>query len=209
MNLENVEDLLEHLFMNEEEGMRYQVEKVADGIAAEAEAKGYLTRAGKAMKLTPAGLDLAKKVVRRHRLAECLLHDVLVSGDQYDKDACSMEHLLNANLEERVCVLLGHPRECPHGRPIPEGECCRLAREAMVKEVVALCDLCPGQEGVVAYLKAESEGDMRKFLAMGLLPGTRLRLEQRFPAYVFALGHSRFVIDRELAQAVQVHLTQA
>src|SRR3954463_5105895 len=77
--------------------------------------------------LSESGAVRARGIVRRHRLAEVLfvqalgtnLHDAEIS-------ACEMEHMLSEPVVDRVCAFLGHPPACPHGKPVPSGECCRV-----------------------------------------------------------------------------------
>ncbi len=65
------------------------------------------------------------RVVRRHRLAERLLVDVLAIRNDVHEVGCKFEHLLLEEVEKSVCTLLGHPKVCPHGKEISPGECCR------------------------------------------------------------------------------------
>jgi DtxR family Mn-dependent transcriptional regulator len=156
--------------------------------------------------LTPEGLQAGEKVVRRHRLSECLLRDILqVPDDEAEEDACQFEHLLRPGLEDRVCTLLGHPQTCPHGRPIPRGDCCRTAERNQVNEVGPLCDGRSGQKGVVAYLSTRDNREIQKLMAMGILPGSDIHLIRLFPSYIFAIGHSQFTVDRNLAEKIFVH----
>lgn len=76
--------------------------------------------------LTPVGMDRARIVIRRHRLAERLFIDVLSIRDEHEveESACKFEHILSPEVTDSMCALLGHPTECPHGSPIPPGECC-------------------------------------------------------------------------------------
>ena len=60
----------------------------------------------------------------------------------------------------------------------------------------------PGTSGIVAYLEAENETVLNKFLAMGISPGISLTLEQRFPAYLIAVGETRFAFDYEMAEKI-------
>jgi Mn-dependent DtxR family transcriptional regulator len=78
---------------------------------------------------TPRGEERARSVIRRHRLAERLFMDVLALRDEssIEKNACTFEHILSPEVTDRICTFLGHPRTCPHGSPIPEGECCRTS----------------------------------------------------------------------------------
>jgi len=84
-----------------------------------------------AMAFTASGEERARSVIRRHRLAERLFRDVLALRDEgsIEKNACTFEHILSPEVTDRICTFLGHPRTCPHGSPIPEGECCRRADE--------------------------------------------------------------------------------
>src|SRR5665648_85942 len=68
--------------------------------------------------LTKSGQPDARNVVRRHRLAERLLVDVLNTKEAcIHKSACEFEHILHMGIDENVCTLLGHPKFCPHGKP--------------------------------------------------------------------------------------------
>ena len=64
------------------------------------------------IKLTQKGQDYARQLIRAHRLAERLLHDVL--GGDYESGACEFEHTVTPELVDSICILLGHPRACPH-----------------------------------------------------------------------------------------------
>ena len=86
--------------------------------------EGLVDYEDESVALTSPGLDEARKVVRRHRLAERLLIDVLDTDlNSVEEAACRFEHVLRSGVEESVCTLLGHPRVCPHGNPIPPGRC--------------------------------------------------------------------------------------
>ncbi len=201
-----VEELLEHLYVRETEAQpldpaRYPTESVEDACLA-----GHVERRDGDIRLTGSGLAAGRDMLRRHRLAESLLHDVLeVRSDDLDEDACEFEHVLRHGLDEKICALLGHPSMCPHGHPIPEGECCRRAKVDRIREVGPLCDGQVGQDGLVAYLNTRDNKEIQKLMAMGVLPGARIRLVRRFPSYVFELGYSQFTVDRHLAEKIHVH----
>ena len=75
--------------------------------------------------LTPVGSRRARDVVRRHRLAERLFKDTFAIEDSEARNqACKFEHIISPELDQRICSFLGHPKTCPHGNPIPPGECC-------------------------------------------------------------------------------------
>jgi len=75
--------------------------------------------------LTPRGRERASDLIRRHRLAELLFTDTLdLPEDRIEPNACVFEHVLSPEVTDSICKLLGHPRACPHGQPIPLGACC-------------------------------------------------------------------------------------
>ncbi len=166
---------------------------------------GLLQVANDAVTLTESGLRKAKDCVRRHRLAERLLSDVLDGTDeQIHAAGCKLEHGLHRGLEEKVCTMLGHPKTCPHGKPIPPGECCaRLEREPG-RLITPLAEMESGERGVIAYLHSEEISDLRKLMAIGALPGATVELKQRFPSYLIQIGNSQFGIDEEMARQVYV-----
>jgi ABC-type sulfate/molybdate transport systems ATPase subunit len=75
--------------------------------------------------LTRVGSQRARGVVRRHRLAERLFKDTFAVDDtEAHTQACRFEHIISPELDQRICTFLGHPKTCPHGNPIPPGDCC-------------------------------------------------------------------------------------
>jgi putative ABC transport system ATP-binding protein len=81
---------------------------------------------------TERGRQRAADIVRRHRLAECLFTESFgMENDlEVEQQACKFEHILSPEATQRICAFLGHPRSCPHGAPIPPGDCCRKQTEA-------------------------------------------------------------------------------
>lgn len=155
--------------------------------------------------LTDTGRAEAMGCIRRHRLAERLLVDVLaVKKPLVHETSCTFEHLLHKGLDESICTLLGHPRSCPHGRPIPEGRCCEEARHSAGTIMVPLSELDPSHRAVVAYLHTHDREALQKLIAMGLLPKTEVELVQKHPAFVLQIGKSQFALDDKLASYVVV-----
>jgi DtxR family transcriptional regulator, Mn-dependent transcriptional regulator len=85
------------------------------------EREGYLVvDADRVLRLTATGRDYATSMLRKHRLAEVLLVDVLkVPWPQVHEEACRLEHAISDSLEQHLVALLGDPGTCPHGSPIP------------------------------------------------------------------------------------------
>ncbi len=182
-------------------------EEEDEAALAELQDGGLATIADDQISLTPAGYAEARNTIRRHRLAERLLADLLETKASLIEDAaCKFEHALHEGIDERVCTLLGHPRACPHGRPIPPGACCQ-AHEAGVRLVSRLSEMDPGDEGEIAYVLTEEPDKLRTLMAMGILPGMQVRLVRHFPSYVFNVGHTQYAVDRQLADQIYVRLT--
>jgi len=78
---------------------------------------------------TAAGRQRAMDVIRRHRLAERLFTQTLQveNEEEIEQQACKFEHILSPEVTDKICSFLGHPQSCPHGSPIPAGECCERA----------------------------------------------------------------------------------
>ena len=154
------------------------------------------------------GLADGRDIIRRHRLGELLLTDVLdVRGkDLVHETACGFEHLLRKGIDDKICTVLGHPEFCPHGKPIPSGKCC-AKKGQQVRQVMALASIKPGQSGKVAYLHTKNSKELKKLMAMGLLPGTPIQVIQSFPSYVFKLGYTQFAVDKKIADEIFVKLS--
>jgi len=170
---------------------------------------GYISVADDQVILTDKGRPEATSVVRRHRLAERLLADVLGTRDTliYEK-ACKFEHLLDRGLDESICSLLGHPKVCPHGKPIPEGRCCQQEQTQAQRLISPLSQLAQGQKGKIAYLHAPESNKLQKLMAMGILPEAPISLIQSFPSYVFQVRQTQFAVDKEIADAIYVRLVR-
>jgi DtxR family transcriptional regulator, iron-dependent repressor len=128
---DTTEAYLESILAIEEEGvvpMRARlVERLGLSAAAVSETVGRLSEHGyvelhgdRSLHLTDKGRRLATTVVRRHRLAERLLVDVIgLEWEKVHREADRWEHAISADVEEKLVELLGDPATCPHGNPIP------------------------------------------------------------------------------------------
>lgn len=102
----------------------------------------------KGVRLTPEGLDFARRMKRRHRLAQTFLERLLGYTGDIEEAACRLEHAIDPELEATIDQLLGHPDETPAGEPIPrEG-----STVAPATDWVALAALSDGQSGTVEAL---------------------------------------------------------
>ena len=152
--------------------------------------------------LTPEGSTHAERLIRAHRIGERLIHDVM--GREFETGACELEHILNTEIVDGICTLLGHPRECPHGFPIPEGECCRVSARYVRQVIVPLSELKIGQSARVAYVYAHSDQQLHRLTSLQIRPGTIIKLHQVYPSYVIAVDGASIALDKEVARNINV-----
>jgi len=161
-------------------------------------------------RLEKAGRGRAREVIRRHRLAERLFVDVLeLEAEFLESNACSFEHAISREVAEQICTLLGHPSTCPHGLPIPPGDCCERFRTDAGPMVMPLARLPVGATGHIAYIATRSHARLDRLGALGIVPGAELRLHQRKPSYVVFVGETQFALDEETAREVYVRPPRA
>jgi DtxR family transcriptional regulator, Mn-dependent transcriptional regulator len=208
---EHAEEILEAMWIAiEEEGAAfYDPAKMQlpedDAACRELASKSLIELRHGMLYFRQEGREEGKKTIRRHRLAERLMMDVFnIKGDEGDNKACQFEHLLNEGVDTKLCTMLNHPATCPHGKPIPPGDCCAEARQQGDLGVVPLTEFRSGQEGEIAYIQTDDSKKMQKLMAMGVLPGNRIILAQSFPSYIFRVGFSEFAIDTALAREIFV-----
>jgi DtxR family Mn-dependent transcriptional regulator len=115
------------------------------------QAEGFVSLDGTTINLTTDGMRLAEQVVRRHRLAERLLTDILgLSWAEAHIEAGKWEHVISEPVERAINRLLDNPTTCPHGNPIP-------GSSYAPPELVALADLTVGAAFTVTRIPEELE----------------------------------------------------
>src|SRR5262249_34055794 len=128
------------------------------------ERDGYITRANdKTISFTPDGAEHAEGIVRRHRLIERFLTDVLgIPWDEVHEEAERLEHAMSPVPEERMLAAIGDARTCPHGHPIEAGR--RI-------QGVPLADVAAGARIRVLRFENEAEDLLHYLKDAGLEPG--------------------------------------
>jgi len=133
----------------------------------------------KVIHLTPKGHELAEDIVKRHRLAERFLCDVMGLGwAEAHEEAHRFEHAITPRLEARIFELAGNPTTCPHGSPIPG------TGAKVPKDLVPLSALTAGEEATVQFISEELEEDidLLRYLERGkVMPGSRIRMLEVAP----------------------------
>ncbi len=186
---ESIEEYLEAVYRLEREGPGVTTSGLASSLGvAPASVSGMLKKLAKdgfvqqvargEVKLTRAGLAIAVRVLRRHRLAERLLTDVLgMPWDQVHAEACMLEHAISDRVEERLVALLREPTTCPHGQPIPPSD---LSEPVVDGEPLA--QIPEGSRVTVSSVTEELPEILRYLADIGLRPGARLTVEAKSAA---------------------------
>ncbi|MDQ3722146.1 MAG: metal-dependent transcriptional regulator [Actinomycetota bacterium] len=130
------------------------------------ERDGYITRAqDKHISFTATGLEHAEGVVRRHRLIERFLTDVLgIPWDEVHEEAERLEHAMSPVLEERMLAAIGNAKTCPHGHPITAGT--RI-------DGVPLADVSEGASVTILRFENEAEDLLHYLKDSGIEPGMK------------------------------------
>jgi DtxR family Mn-dependent transcriptional regulator len=182
------EEYLETILAIEEEGVvplrARLVERLGLSAAAVSETVSRLSENGyvelrndRSLHLTDKGRNLATTVVRRHRLAERLLTDVIgLEWEKVHREASRWEHAISADVEEKLVQLLGDPATCPHGNPIPGSK-----HTPQKQPVISLANARPGAVTVARISeKLELSDDGLKLVADArLMPGCSATIVER------------------------------
>jgi DtxR family Mn-dependent transcriptional regulator len=164
---------------------------------------GWIDIKGQAVELLAKGEKRARELVRRHRLSLRMFYD-LFALDGAEAEACKFEHILSPEVTDSVCTLLGHPPHSPDGKPIPRGECCAMFRQEMKPLVAPLADLAPGEQAKIVFITPGSHSRLDRLSAMGVVPGSVVKLHQKKPSYVIQLGETRIAVDKDFTKEIFV-----
>ncbi|HUN79048.1 MAG TPA: metal-dependent transcriptional regulator [Solirubrobacteraceae bacterium] len=203
------EEYLQILFWLQEAGLPMTGANVARAMQLSAptvhemigrlERDGYITRGqSRAIAFTEDGAQEAETIVRRHRLIERFLTDVLgVPWDEVHEEAERLEHAMSPVLEERMLAAIGDAKTCPHGHPIVAG-----ARESGVP----LADVQPGATVRILRFENEAEDLLRYLKGAGLEPGLEgtVVASDRREVAVQAAGGPRCAVTPSVAETVSV-----
>jgi DtxR family transcriptional regulator, Mn-dependent transcriptional regulator len=197
---------LDELKTNDFDGFRKAWEgKDPDTVIKTLKNRGLITANDERIVFTEKGSVQAKELVRRHRLAERLFTDVFdLSNSAAEADACRVEHILSAGLTDSICTFLGHPPLCPHGNPIPRGECCKKYSSDIKPLVVRLNEFETGKPGKIVFITPSDVSRIGRLSSIGIIPGTVVRLLQKSPSVVLQIDETTLAIDSDLAREIFV-----
>jgi len=155
------------------------------------------------VRLTPEGERIALPAIRRHRLIEVFLVDVMRFGwEEVHNLADVLEPGINQVLEDRIDELTGHPTRCPHGDPIP-------TRDGVMPPLndVSLATLRPGTKGRISRVRTHDPEKLRYLAQLGLVPDTPFELLSRAPfngPLRIRVGNKEHILGHELATTLWV-----
>ncbi len=165
--------------------------------------KGLVNQIEKGVCLTDEGSRIAKKVIRRHRLSERLLTDILgFKWDEVHDEACRLEHAISPEIEDRIAESLGNPKTCPHGHPIPDRD------GVFVKEIARpLSELKAREKGIIVSVFEEDPKMLQYLASLGLIPDVCVEVEEVAPfggPLIVCVSGSRYALGREVASKIKV-----
>ncbi len=166
-----------------------------DGLVQLAQDNGKIT-------LTGAGENRARQIIRAHRIGERLIYDIF--GGDFEKGACEFEHTNTVQIIDGICTLLGHPRECPHGLPIPDGDCCRNSVKMTPNLVSPVTEMEIGQSARIAYINADDDRQMHRLNGQQIRPGTVIKLHQKYPCFVVECENANIALDDKIVSNICV-----
>jgi DtxR family Mn-dependent transcriptional regulator len=209
-----LEEYLEAIHELTEEGTQVIQARLAERVGHSAPAvsemirrlktEGYLTVEDRSVQLTPKGQARAASVVRKHRLAERLLTDIIgLPWQKAHLEACRWEHVISDEVEARLVELLGHPQTCPHGNPIPG------SGGLVASDLVALSSRHGGDHIRLERVTEQVEIDLDalSYLAeAGFIPGADAEVTARAPdgTLTIDLGDSTIALGPALADQLFV-----
>ncbi len=155
------------------------------------------------VELTEAGRAMATELVRRHRLLELFLVQIMgFPLDEVDAEAERVEHAISDAFVDRMDALLGHPTEDPHGDPIPN-----KAGGVVVPSSQPLSTVLPGQQVIVQRVSDDHPDLLRYLASLGLVPGALVQVEAVAPyggVYTVRVGVQTHAIGDAVTQAILV-----
>jgi DtxR family Mn-dependent transcriptional regulator len=211
-----LEEYLEAIYELEDEGIHVIQARLAEHLGHSApsvsemvrrlKTEGWVEDRERSLHLTSKGRTRAESVVRKHRLAERLLTDVIgLPWHKTHMEACRWEHVISDDVEERLVALLQNPATCPHGNPIPGAGSPRLD----LKPVAALE---PGEHVRLERVTEQVEVDLDALIYLddhGFIPGADAEVRSVAPDGTITLDLDKGSIALGPALAAQLYVSGA
>jgi len=157
----------------------------------------------KGVRLTEKGRRIALHTIRKHRLSERLLTDLLnVEWEKVHEAACKLEHSISDEIAKKIEKVLGHPKTCPHGNPIPT-ECGGIIEE----KSNPLSELNPGEKGVIAKITDERRELLEYLSSLEIRPDKIVEVIEKAPfngPITIKIDGKNCALSQEIASLIQI-----
>ncbi len=209
-----IEEYLEALFHLQEEGEAVSTKALAEQLSLKpasvsemvkklAELNLVKHKPYRGVTLTKNGQKAAASLVRRHRLSERFLADMLgVPWDELHDEACKFEHVISDKVEDKLLEALGNPTTCPHGNPIPTADGKVAAEDAR-----SLAELTARATGKISKITNESPEFLQYLADLGLMPDVDIVVEEVAPfggpIIVKARG-AKYALGKQVAEHIYI-----
>ena len=167
--------------------------------------EGKVTLAEGSVSLTEGGLALAREIRKKHHVMETFLMDVLgMDHESAHRQAHRMEHGMSQESMRSLCHITGDRRDS-------DCSSCLSPCSTMIQigSVVSLFDVGAGARGKIAFLRSGDDGDVKKLISMGFVPGREVSVDSRVSSKgprVVRLGDSTVAVDANLSKAIMVNV---
>jgi DtxR family Mn-dependent transcriptional regulator len=159
-----------------------------------------------ALALTAAGRERARALLRRHRVVERHLTDVLgLDWTRAHEQADKLEHTVSAEDEAALVAQLGNPATCPHGNPIPDAP----AAASFPTQALSAC--AARTRATIARISTETPAALQHLATLGLLPNVEIEIENHAPfggPVLVRVGRAHYALGRALAARIWVKENQ-
>ena len=208
------EDYLEAIFHLESEGKVATTQEIAQHLAISsasvsenikklADEKLLIYSPYKGVKLSSKGKKIAVDVVRRHRLSERFLVDKLgVKWEEAHEQAHKLEHGISKVVENKLYEMLGEPKTCPHGNPVPDG-----AGSIKEERSYPLSTLNKNDKVKIVKITDEEPKLLCYLATLGLMPRTSLKIEEKAPfdgPIMIKLKNATYALGKKIADSIWV-----
>lgn len=206
-----LEDALKHLHASEYAGTSATLASLAGALSVPLDQAGLLLEellraelagpSGASVRLTDAGRDEARRIVRAHRVYETYLaRETGIRADEFHRHADEAEHQLTREAVDALADRLGRPRYDPHGDPIPTRE-----GKLPPRRGISLLEMPDGAHALVLHLEDEPASVFRAAADAGILSGSRLHILGRRPGYLrVSVENNELELPQAVASALEV-----
>lgn len=163
----------------------------------------------KGVKLTRAGRKKATEMIRKHRLSEVFLSEIIgLPWHEVHDEACRFEHVISDKVEKKLFEVLDNPETCPHGNPIP-GVRLSSKKNPSSKKELNLKELPIGKEAIISKIEGEDKEFLKYLSNVGIRPGRKITITKSAPfdgPYIIRIKNEVHPISRSTASKIFIKM---